>query len=55
MNATIYHNPRCSKSRDTLVMLQEAGASVTIIEYLKTPPSREELARLYARAGLTPR
>jgi len=55
MKATIYHNPRCSKSRETLAILQDAGADVTVIEYLKTPPSREELKRLYAKAGLTPR
>ncbi|WP_422057622.1 arsenate reductase (glutaredoxin) [Sphingomonas sp.] len=55
MNATIYHNPRCSKSREALAILQDAGASVTVIEYLKTPPSRTELARLYAKAGMSPR
>lgn len=55
MKATIYHNPRCSKSRETLAILQDAGADVTVVEYLKTPPSREELKRLYARAGMTPR
>ena len=55
MKATIYHNPRCSKSREALVLLQEAGADVTIVEYLKTPPSRAELERLYARARMTPR
>ena len=55
MKATIYHNPRCSKSRETLALLEEAGADVTVIEYLKTPPSRDELARLYATAGMTPR
>ena len=55
MKATIYHNPRCSTSRQTLDMLREAGADVTVIEYLKTPPSKEELRRLYARAGITPR
>ena len=55
MKATIYHNPRCSKSRETLALLQEAGADVTIVDYLKTPPSRDELARLYAKAGMTPR
>jgi len=55
MKATIYHNPRCGTSRDTLAILEEAGADVTVIEYLKTPPSREELRRVYARAGLTPR
>ena len=55
MKATIYHNPRCSKSRETLALLQDAGADVTVIEYLKTPPSRDELKRLYAKAGMTPR
>ena len=55
MKATIYHNPLCGTSRKTLEILREAGADVTVIEYLKTPPSKAELARLYARAGLTPR
>lgn len=55
MKATIWHNPRCSKSREALTLLNEAGADVTIVEYLKTPPTRDELARLYARAGLAPR
>jgi arsenate reductase len=55
VKATIYHNPRCSKSRETLALLQDAGADVTIVEYLKTPPTRDELARLYAKAGMTPR
>lgn len=55
MKATIYHNPRCSKSREALAILNDAGADVTVIEYLKTPPSRDELARLYARAGISPR
>ncbi|WP_420141717.1 arsenate reductase (glutaredoxin) [Sphingomonas sp.] len=55
MHATIYHNPRCSKSREALALLQAAGADVTVVEYLRTPPSREELARLYAKAGMSPR
>lgn len=55
IKATIWHNPRCSKSRETLAMLHDAGAEVTVVDYLKTPPSRDELARLYARAGMTPR
>lgn len=55
MKATIWHNPRCSKSREALAILQEAGAEVEVIEYLKTPPSRDELKALYAAAGLTPR
>lgn len=55
MKATIYHNPACGTSRKTLEILDQEGAEVTIIEYLKTPPSREELQRLYDRAGITPR
>ncbi|WP_326523939.1 arsenate reductase family protein [Sphingomonas sp.] len=55
MKATIWHNPRCSKSRETLAILEKAGVDVTVVEYLKAPPSREELARLYARAGIAPR
>jgi arsenate reductase len=56
LKATIWHNPRCSKSRETLATLQAApGVEVEIVEYLKHPPSRDELAALYAAAGLTPR
>jgi len=55
VKATIWHNPRCGTSRNTLALLDEAGADVTIVEYLKNPPSRDELKRVYARAGLTPR
>ena len=55
MKPTIYHNPLCGTSRKTLEILRESGADVHIVEYLKTPPSREELKRLYARAGITPR
>ena len=55
MKATLYHNPRCSKSREALAILQDAGAEVTVIEYLKTPPTRDELARLYAKGGMSPR
>ena len=56
MKATIWHNPRCGTSRKTLAILEETpGVEVTVIEYLKTPPTREELLRLYARAGMTPR
>lgn len=55
MKAVIYHNPRCSKSREALAILQDAGAEVEIVEYLKTPPSRAKLAELYARAGMAPR
>ncbi|MCW2411496.1 MULTISPECIES: arsenate reductase (glutaredoxin) [unclassified Sphingobium] len=56
MKATIYHNPRCSKSREALAILQETrGVEVEIVEYLKAPPSRDTLAALYQRADLTPR
>jgi arsenate reductase len=55
VKATIYHNPRCSKSREALAILHDAGADVTIVEYLKAPPGRAELARLYEKAGMSPR
>jgi arsenate reductase len=48
---TIYHNPRCSTSRATLELIRAAGIEPTIVEYLKTPPSRAELAGLAARLG----
>lgn len=55
MKAVIYHNPMCGTSRKTLEILHNEGADVTIVEYLKNPPSKAELGRLYERAGLTPR
>ena len=55
MKATIFHNPVCGTSRKTLDILEAEGADITIIEYLKTPPSRDELVGLYQRAGITPR
>jgi arsenate reductase len=55
MKATIYHNPMCGTSRKTLEILRDSGVDVWIQEYLKQPPSRDELKRLYDRAGLTPR
>ena len=55
MKATILHNPACGTSRKTLEILRDAGADVTVIEYLKNPPTRDQLIRLYQRAGLTPR
>lgn len=55
MNATIYHNPFCSTSRKTLAILRRSGAMVTVIEYLNSPPHREELRRLFRRAGISPR
>lgn len=55
MDATIFHNPLCGTSRKTLEILRDSGADVTIREYLKDPPSRDELEALYERAGITPR
>lgn len=56
MKATIYHNPKCGTSRKTLEILEQTpGLEIEIIEYLKTPPTRDELKRLYDCAGLTPR
>ena len=55
MKATIYHNPACGTSRKTLEILRNEGADVTIVEYLKAPPSRDELKRLYEQAGIRPR
>jgi arsenate reductase len=55
MKATIYHNPMCGTSRKTLEILQNEGADVTVIDYLKNPPSKAELRRLYDRAGISPR
>lgn len=54
MKATIWHNPGCGTSRNTLAMLTDAGADVTVVEYLKTPPTADKLAQLYRDAGLTP-
>ncbi|MDX1391946.1 MAG: arsenate reductase (glutaredoxin) [Rheinheimera sp.] len=51
----IYHNPRCSKSRETLSLLQQQAAQVEIVDYLKTPPSAEELTQLLHLLGLTAR
>ena len=55
MKATILHNPLCGTSRKTLAILEEAGADVTVIEYLKQTPGKEELARLYTAAGISAR
>ena len=55
MKATIFHNPMCGTSRKTLEILRDSGANVQVQEYLKNPPSRYELKRLYDRAGITPR
>lgn len=51
MQITIYHNPRCGTSRNVLAAIREAGHEPEVIEYLKTPPSRDTLESLIARAG----
>jgi len=52
---TIYHNPGCSKSRETLQLLQQNDKLPEIIEYLQTPPSKEELIQIIKMLGITPR
>jgi arsenate reductase len=52
--ATIYHNPKCSKSRGALALLEQRGVDATVIEYLKTPPTAAELAALAAKLGIAP-
>ena len=55
MKATIWHNPNCGTSRNTLAILQERdGVDVEVVEYLKNPPTRDKLAQLYASAGISP-
>lgn len=49
----IYHNPNCGTSRRVLALLREAGEAPEVVEYLRTPPSRDEVRRLAAEAGLT--
>ncbi|MBN9309755.1 arsenate reductase (glutaredoxin) [Devosia sp.] len=55
MTVTIYHNPDCGTSRNTLAMIRQSGVEPTVVEYLKTPPDRETVARLVGDAGLTVR
>ncbi len=55
MTVTIWHNPACGTSRNTLAMIRAAGIEPVVVEYLKTPPARDRLAGLIAAAGLTPR
>nr|WP_294847633.1 arsenate reductase (glutaredoxin) [uncultured Sphingomonas sp.] len=55
MKAIIYHNPNCGTSRKTLEILNNEGADVTVIQYMQTPPSREELKRIFDRAGMSAR
>ena len=53
MTVTIYHNPDCGTSRNTLAMIRQSGVEPVVIEYLKTPPDRERIVDLVAAAGLT--
>lgn len=55
MTITIYHNPSCGTSRNTLAMIRQSGIEPHVIEYLKTPPSQTELIDLIARMGITAR
>ena len=55
MAVTIYHNPRCSKSRQALQLLRERGIEPEIVEYLKTPPTAAELDAVLSKLGLEPR
>ncbi len=55
MAVTIYHNPACATSRNTLAMIRQSGEEPEIVEYLKTPPGRETLAGLLRAMGLAPR
>ena len=55
MTVTVYHNPECGTSRNTLAMIRQSGEEPEVIEYLKTPPSREKLVELLAAMKTTPR
>ncbi|MES9812818.1 MAG: arsenate reductase (glutaredoxin) [Candidatus Thiodiazotropha sp.] len=55
MSVEIYHNPRCSKSRQTLQLLQDQGIDPDVVEYLKTPPDKTTLERILDMLGLEPR
>jgi arsenate reductase len=55
MTVTIYHNPRCAKSRATLALLEARGVQPKIVDYLKSPPSAAELKAILRKLGLTPR
>lgn len=55
MTVTIYHNPNCGTSRNTLAMIRQSGEEPAVIEYLKTPPSRERLVELLAAMKISPR
>lgn len=55
MTVTIYHNPRCSKSRQTLALLEEQGIAPSVVEYLKEPPTASTLDKILKRLGKEPR
>jgi len=55
MSVTIYHNPDCGTSRNTLAMIRASGVQPTVVDYLRMPPNRTTIARLIADAGLTVR
>lgn len=55
MSVKIYHNPRCTKSRETLKLIEEQGIKPEVIEYLKTPPSHAELESILHKLGIKPR
>lgn len=55
MSITIFHNPACGTSRNTLAMIRQSGEEPTIVEYLKTPPTRAHLVELIAAMGIAPR
>jgi arsenate reductase len=55
MTVTIYHNPACGTSRNTLAIIRQSGEEPEVIEYLKTPPSRQRLVELIAAMSMTPR
>jgi arsenate reductase len=55
MDITIYHNPHCSNSRNTLAAIRAAGLEPRVVDYLEAPPARDELVRMLAAAGLRPR
>jgi arsenate reductase len=55
MSVTIYHNPACGTSRNTLALIRATGVEPEVIHYLETPPSRDELVSLIQRMGITPR
>lgn len=55
MSVTIYHNPKCGTSRNTLELIRERGIEPTVVEYLKTPPGRDKLVELLDKMGQGPR